>query len=115
MAAAVVNEPAGSAKTEHWNGGTRAFFAASRKSSANDRILAADEEAGANAVVRGTREDRVLHQRHDFLWRHVDVGDDDLVAGISGHVHVERTHMLLRRQHMKDWGSFAHFKSSPYL
>ena len=49
IAAAVVNEPAGSAKTEIRNGGTIAFFAASNMSSASDDVLAADEDAGVDA------------------------------------------------------------------
>ena len=73
-----------------------------------DRVLAADEDAGAHAVVGRTREDGVLHERRHLLERHVDVGDDDLVAGVGGHVHVERAHMLLRREHVQDWRCVTH-------
>ena len=41
--------------------------------------------------------------------RHVDVGDDDLPTGIRGHVHVERGHMLLRREHVQNRSGVAHF------
>jgi hypothetical protein len=78
-----------------------------------DRILAANEEACTDTVVRGAREDRVLGQGRHLFQCHVDVGDDDLPTGVRCHVHVERRHMLLRREHVQDRSGFTHFFGFP--
>ena len=80
----------------------------------HDGVLAAHEEAGAHAVVRRAGEDGVLDQRRDVLHFDVRVGDDDLVARIGGHVHVEGADVLARVEHVQDGRRFlGHFLVLP--
>ena len=95
IAAAVVNEPAGSAKNEMPNGGTSAFLAFASMSRASARVLAAEKHSGADAELRRPREYRVLDKARHFVQRHVVVGEDCVITGIERHVHVERAMCLV--------------------
>ena len=70
------------------------------------RVAATDEDAGARRALGAARKDRVLRQRGHGIGADVAVRHDDLVAGVGGHVDVERTHLPARREHVKDVGAF---------
>ena len=67
IAAAVVNEPAGSANVERLERGHQRLLRGVHHVERQNGVLAADEEAGAHAIVRGAREDGVLRQRRSPL------------------------------------------------
>ena len=66
------------------------------------RVLAADEHGRARCVLRRARKHRVLDQRGDVLERDEDIGRDRIIAGVERHVHVERTHVLQRTEHVQN-------------
>ncbi len=102
MAAAVVKEPAGSAKVEHSNG-DQAFLAASSMSRATMASLP-PKRSGAHAVRSGgEREDASWIRGRNVRHFDVGVGDDDFVAGVGGHVHVERADVLARGRACAGW------------
>ena len=104
MAAAVVKEPAGIG--EHGNLERRHHrrLGPLHHVEGFDGALAADEHGGALHPLWPAREDRVLHEPGHVLDRHRRVGNGRVVAGIERHVHVERAHMLERRDHVQDAG-----------
>ncbi|MGF6742654.1 hypothetical protein OKW47_006465 [Paraburkholderia atlantica] len=72
-------------------------------------VAPADEDAGARHPFRAAREDRVLREVRDHAGLDVAIRHDDLVAGIGGHVDVERTHLRRGREHVQDVGPFNGF------
>ncbi len=80
----------------------------------HDGVLAAHEKPGAHTVVRRAGEYGVLDQRRDVLHFDIRVGDDDLEAGVGGHVHVEWADVLARVEHVQDGRRFlGHFLGLP--
>ena len=65
-----------------------------------DGALAADEHCGALDAFGTAREDCILHEAVDILDGHVGIGDRVVEACVEGHIHVERAHVLERREHV---------------
>ncbi len=65
MAAAVVKDPAGSAKAEISNGFNKCLRSLLHHVEREDGILSADENGSLDSIPRGARKHGVLHQRHD--------------------------------------------------
>ena len=102
IAAAVVNDPAGSANSEISNGFRSAFSAASSMSSARKASLP-PMNTPVRAASRGDRENIAsCTSAGDLLHRDVGVGNRRVVTGVERHVDVERAHVRERRHHVQD-------------
>ena len=92
-AAAVVYAPLGSAKTDTSNGGTIALRARSSMSAASDTSRP-PMKMPVRPTPFGPREKIASCVRPATLSSaDVAVRHDDLIAGVGGHVHVERAHL----------------------
>ena len=67
------------------------------------------------APLRAAREDRVLHEAVHLALLDVDVGHDGVEAGVERHVHVERTDVPQRAQHVQDERRFHRTLPVPEL
>ena len=114
IAAAVVNEPAGSANTETRKGGTIAFFAASNMSSASETSLPPMKMPVSTPASGGREKMASCTRPVTSPDAHADIGHDRVKSGIERHVHVERAHLLQRRQHVQNVLA-GHFFLSGYV
>ena len=69
------------------------------------RVTAANEDAGMGHALRAARKDRVLGHRSNRVDADIAIGHDHLPAGVCGHVDVKGAHLPARGEHVEDVGT----------